>query len=407
MIIKGDARGDGAQLGQYLVAPGENERVQVVEVRGVVATDVPGAVCEMEALAACTRMTEPLYHAQINSRARERLTDEQRAIAVDRLEAKLGLTAQPRVVVIHEKEGREHTHVVWSRTDVEHMRGIPISHNYLKHEQVARQLEREFGHERVQGAHAERDGRPRPERRPSRAEMQQADRTGMSPKDVKEQITEMWRRTDNGPSFAVALSQAGFVLARGDRRDFVVIDPKGGTHSLARRVEGATAKDIRARMVGVDPAQLPSVPQAKLQLARQARDGTRTREASREAPAPAPSPAPQADRGVSRGTPEGPGAPARIADAPARVASTLFDGIASIAERGLSGSGEAQSDQKREAPEPEPDPQRTEQEASLHTQQEAAKQRREDLRREFGRELPHEHEADIERGRGRERRRGE
>ena len=38
----------------------------------------------------------------------------------------------------------------------------------------------------------------------------------------------------------------------GDRRDFVVIDPHGGTYSLARRVDGAKAKDIRARMADLD-----------------------------------------------------------------------------------------------------------------------------------------------------------
>jgi hypothetical protein len=36
------------------------------------------------------------------------MTDEQRMYAIDKLEAALGLTGQPRVVVIHEKEGHEH-----------------------------------------------------------------------------------------------------------------------------------------------------------------------------------------------------------------------------------------------------------------------------------------------------------
>jgi hypothetical protein len=72
VIIKGKARGNGAQLGRYLVTPGKNERVEVVEVRGVAAPDVPGAVREMDAVSICTRTGKPLYHASINTRADER-----------------------------------------------------------------------------------------------------------------------------------------------------------------------------------------------------------------------------------------------------------------------------------------------------------------------------------------------
>ena len=276
MIIKGGARGNGAQLGRYLVTPGQNERIQVIEVRCTVAEDVPGAVSEMDAVSLCTRCTKPLYHASVNTLATERLTPEQRSIAIDRLEAALGFTGQPRVIVVHEKRDRdghlrEHTHIVWSRTDLERERAIPIDHNFRKHELVARELEREFGHARVQGAHIEREGRARPKRTPRHYELHQAARTGLRPHDVKKQVTEIWQRSDSGRAFAKGLSETGFILARGDRRDFVVIDPRGGTHSLARCIEGTTAKDVRARLADLDPRALPSVQEAKqIQRAQQA-----------------------------------------------------------------------------------------------------------------------------------------
>ena len=155
--------------------------------RGVAAKDLRGALQEMEeAAAACPNCRKPLYHASINTRAGERLNDTQRMQAIDRLERELGLTGQPRVVVVHEKKDRqrhdrEHCHVVWSRIDLARLRAISDSHNYRKHELVARELERAFGHERVQGAHIEREGRARPKRTPSHAEMQQGARTGISP----------------------------------------------------------------------------------------------------------------------------------------------------------------------------------------------------------------------------------
>ena len=263
MIIKGKSVSGGKRLAVHLTRVDTNERAEVREIAGVAADDLRGALLEMEAVASGTRTTKPFYHASINTRADERLTEQQRAYAIDRLEEKLGLSGQPRVVVVHEKEGREHCHIVWSRIDLDRMAAISDSHNYRKHEEVARDLERSFGHERVQGAHAEREGKERPERTPSHSEMLAAERGAVSPDDAKVLVTELWRGTDSGQSFKAALADHEWVLARGDRRDFVVIDPEGGTHSLARRVEGAKAKDIRARMLDVNPETLPSVAEAR------------------------------------------------------------------------------------------------------------------------------------------------
>jgi DNA-binding transcriptional MerR regulator len=51
-------------------------------------------------------------------------------------------------------------------------------------------------------------------------------------------------------------------VARGDRRDFVIIDRAGDDHSLARRL-GIKAAEVRSYMADLDPASLPSVEQAK------------------------------------------------------------------------------------------------------------------------------------------------
>ena len=135
---------------------------------------------------------------------------------------------------------------------------------------VARELERAFGHERVQGAHIEREGRARPKRTPSHAEMQQGARTGITPQAARAHITNLWRQSDTGAAFAKALEDSGWILARGDRRDFVAVDPKGGVHSLARRIEGAKVRDVRARLVDLDISALPSVAEARaMQRARQ------------------------------------------------------------------------------------------------------------------------------------------
>jgi hypothetical protein len=144
--------------------------VEVLELRGVAGDTLKQALSEMEAVGSGTKTKRRMYHASINIRADETLTPQQWEKAIDRLEFELGLTGQPRAVVLHVKEGREHRHVVWSLTDVEHMRAIRMDHNYHAHERVARQLEREFGLSRVQGAHIERD-RATPRRSGRRAMM--------------------------------------------------------------------------------------------------------------------------------------------------------------------------------------------------------------------------------------------
>ncbi len=263
MIVKGNSRAGAGSLAAHLGNAEKNERVTLLETRGTIASDLRGALVEMEAVASGTRCEKSLYHAAISPEQPHRLTPEQRKEAIDLLEARLGLVGHARVVVIHEKFGREHIHVVWSRIDIDKMRAIAHSHNYRKHEEVSRELERRFGHARVQGAHHEREGVERPDRTPSRAELRQEERTGIKGKDVRDQVTQLHRSSDNAESFRAALADKGYVLAKGDRRDFVIFDRAGGHHSLARRIEGLNAADLRAFMSGLNKDDVPAFKEAK------------------------------------------------------------------------------------------------------------------------------------------------
>ncbi len=270
MIIKGKSRAGPGALAAHLGNAEKNERVQLLETRGTVAQDLRGALIEMDAYGAGTRCEKPLYHAALSPEPPHRLTPEQRTQAVDALEAKLGLVGHARVVVLHEKLGREHLHVVWTRIDLKEMKAVSDSHNYRKHEEVARDLERAFGHDRVQGAHVERDGVKRPDRTPSRAELRQEERTGITGKQTKEQVSAIFRSSDSAEAFRGALGEHGYYLANGDRRDFVIVDRSGGVHSLARRIDVMKADELRAFMAPIDRASLPSVEQARA-LAAEAR----------------------------------------------------------------------------------------------------------------------------------------
>ena len=283
MIIKGKSRAGPQQLATHLSNAEKNERVSLVETRGTIAQDLRGALVEMDAYAVGTKCERSLYHAAISPEPPHVLTPEQRAEAIDALEKRLGLDGHARVVVMHEKLGRQHIHVVWSRIDLANMRSVSDSHNYRKHEEVARDLERRFGHDRVQGAHHEREGVERPDRTPSRAELQQQERTGITGKRVKEEVTAAFRASDGPEAFRAALQEKGYTLARGDRRDYVILDHKGGIHSLARRIDGMKAAELREFMSALDPEGVPSIEQAREMIAERLRRSEEVRDSLDEA----------------------------------------------------------------------------------------------------------------------------
>ena len=140
MVVNGSARGRPGDLAAHLLRTDHNEKMNVLSISGIDAPDLETALYEMDAIGAGARTRRTLYHANIDPRADEQLTVEQQRIAVDRLAERLGLMDQPHVVVEHVKHGRHHLHVVWSRIDLDTMTAISDSHNYRKHEEVAREL---------------------------------------------------------------------------------------------------------------------------------------------------------------------------------------------------------------------------------------------------------------------------
>lgn len=283
MIIKGRARGSARELVAHLRRLDTNEHMEVIEIRGTVAQDLRGSLTELAAVAAGTRCKRPLYHAALNIRVDEHLTREQWLYAADALEARLGLSGQPRALVMHLKEGRTHVHCVWSRIDAARMCAIPDSHNYRAHEETARALEQAFGHASVRGAFTDRESEPRPERTPRTWELQRAARTGVDLEALSARVTALWRQADTGVAFAAALREAGLVLARGERRQFVLVGADGTVHSLARRIAGVRVAELRARLTDLDVDALPSVAEVRIrQEERQHAPSTGAREGDPE-----------------------------------------------------------------------------------------------------------------------------
>ncbi len=246
----------------------QNSRVSLVEFRGLVSATVHGALQEMAAIASGTRTVHYFYHASVNPEPPEHLTGAQWEQAVDVLEQQLGLNGQPRFVVEHEKAGRVHRHVIWSRIDPDSLTAISDARNFQRHALAAREIERMLGHKAVTPILTRGEKQTRPARRPKDWEGFRGQESGRSPQSVAAEVTALWQAADSGTAFAAALAAHGYILARGDRRDYVLIDAAGDDHSLARRIAGAKAAEIRARLADLDQAALPSVAEARA-LARQ------------------------------------------------------------------------------------------------------------------------------------------
>ncbi len=272
MIISGLQTGNTRWLARHLQNTVDNETIELAEVTGTVATDIDGALAEMDALCAGTMAKEGVYAAFINPP--QPLTREQFMRAIALIEERLGLTGQPRVVLFHVKNGRHHCHVVWSRIDIERMKAIHLSHDRQKLRKCAQLLAAEFGLPLPNGLKndrgAERYADPELAKRPTRAEKAQAKNSGITLDERRAAITEAWGTADSADSFRNGLEELGFLLAKGDRRAFVVVDLAGDVHALVRQIEGAKTKDVAKKLEGLNLSLLPSVERAKLLMLQRA-----------------------------------------------------------------------------------------------------------------------------------------
>ncbi|MEQ1705458.1 MAG: AAA family ATPase [Rickettsiales bacterium] len=308
MIGKGASRDNAPQLGHYLLNEHDGESARVLQVRGTIADDVKGAMEELEAIAKGTRCEQHMYHAILNPERGQSFTDAQKFYAIEVIAKQLGLDQNARVVVEHEKDREQHIHIAFSRINPDTLKSVRMSHDRLKIHLAARIIEHDLGHRFVftgQHDHVMRQLRaqgredvaewmerervkmleqPALQRSASRSEEEQSHRLMMDLKQVRADIRGAWEQSDNGAAFRQGLEGKGYLLARGDRRDYVVIDEAGGVHSVARCLsKEVKAANVRERLADLANANVPDVETAR---ALQAQHRNALSERQREHPEP-------------------------------------------------------------------------------------------------------------------------
>ncbi|MEP2890929.1 AAA family ATPase [Tateyamaria sp.] len=261
MILEGNARGNGGELARHLMNARDNEHVTIHAIQGFVADDLAGAFAEAEALANATQCQKYLFSLSLNPPPHESVPVEVFEAAIERIAQQLGLAGQPCAVIFHEKDCRRHAHCVWSRIDPNKMKAINLPHFKRKLMATSRELYMENGWDMLAGFE---DFRKRDPLNYSREEAQQAKRLDRNPKALKALFHECWERSDTRSSFAAALWEHGFALARGEQRGFVAVDRDCKIWSLSRWC-GVTTKLLKQRLG--DPSELPSIDEAKALLA--------------------------------------------------------------------------------------------------------------------------------------------
>lgn len=257
MILVGSQRAGATALADHLMNDIDNDHLSLVELRGFVSDSLHGALNEAHAISKATQCKQFMFSLSLNPPQDHIATEDEFIEAADRAEQSLGLTEQPRAIVIHEKEGRRHAHVVWSRIDADEMKAINLPHYKSKLRDLARNLYLDHGWDLPDGLATYGNKSPL---NFTLEEWQQAKRQSLDPREVKQAFQQAWERSDSLIGFKNALEDRGYFLARGDRRGFVAMDVDGKVYAIPKWT-GLTAKDVKAKLG--TPADLPSVDETR------------------------------------------------------------------------------------------------------------------------------------------------
>lgn len=271
MIIKTAQNPNAGALFRHLTRIDHNERVDVAQLRGVVAEGFQEALAEMEAVACGTQCEKNFYHVSVAIQDHEQLKREQWLDVAERIGQEFGIEDHARAVVFHVKDGKEHMHVVFSRIDPETMKAAHLSHDYRRVVRLARELEQELGLEPVQSRREEQ----RELQRPAHDwEAELGRRAHVSPQEHRDILADCYRVSDNGKAFQAALSECGFTLCAGDRRSYLAVEVESGAlYAIDKRLTGDSAAKIRERFSDLPPLPHLSTVGKNKDQAKGGRDG--------------------------------------------------------------------------------------------------------------------------------------
>lgn len=244
MILKGAQRAGAGNLSRHLLNKRDNDHVTTLELRGFVSGDLTGALQEIQAVAKATKCKQFMFALSLNPPKEAEVREAAFIAAADKAEKELGLTGQPRAIIMHEKNGRRHAHVVWSRIDGNNLKAINLPFSKNKLTALSKELYLEHGWRLPDGLKTHGGKSPLSF---SREEWQQAQRQKLDPREIKAVLQDAWERSDSLKGLGNALAERGYFIAKGDRRGFVAVDVNGEVYSLSKWI-GVRTKELNEKL---------------------------------------------------------------------------------------------------------------------------------------------------------------
>ena len=166
------------------------------------------------------------------------LPDYMQAKALETLSL-LGLSEHEAVLVAHQETDHSHVHVIVNLVHPETGKTAVVYKDRVKLSQWAEEYEKQKGkiycEERVANNEIRKGQIPPEEKKLTKGKEEQLNRANL--------IHELYKTSDSGQAFQAALSENGYALATGNRRDYVIIDEAGKIHSLTRHLNQVIDKE--------------------------------------------------------------------------------------------------------------------------------------------------------------------
>lgn len=198
--------------------------------RGFVAEDLEPALNEIYAVSRGTKARKYMFSLSLNPPPEANVSTEDFEQAISATEKELGFENQPRAIVFHEKNARQHCYVVWSRIDSSEMKAIPVPYYKRRIMEKSRELYVKHSWQMPKGMMQSKEWSLT---NLTLKEWQQAKRAGKDPKEIKTAFQDCWSVSDNLPSFKEGLKERGYTLASSNR-GFVAADRNCEVFSVAR-----------------------------------------------------------------------------------------------------------------------------------------------------------------------------
>lgn len=237
MIVKGTAvksASHASHLANHLLNANDNEICEVWEIDGhAKPNNLRSALLDYYETIKLTKGGKTgLFMISLNPEPGETMTDEQYFQAIEKAEKNFNLEGQPKAIVRHFKEKRNHIHVVWQTTDVEQKKNKAKLYYYQKEcVKLARELEQQLQHKPVSNEKSKSSYSDR------EREQSKKSKDDLGPARRKKAIQTAFSQSKDSLDFSKRLSFLGYSLATG-KVGMCLVDKTGQVYNLEKELKG-------------------------------------------------------------------------------------------------------------------------------------------------------------------------